>query len=158
MRWRMDRDWPLLTRTIGRLWWCGPQSADPAVYDAGDAFLAYTGEDRLRDGPKVPNETAIPSGCYRVVLDYSTRFKRIMPHVLSVPGFEGIRIHQARKAVPVEFSTEGCVCVGLEKDSEDVYDCDPALTKVIALLTQAQAANDPVWLTIPDVLHAPTEA
>jgi hypothetical protein len=134
-------------------------SADPAKYDDGDAFIVFTGEDRLRapGAPKVFGETAIPAGTYRVILDYSTRFKRIMPHILDVPDYDGIRFHQARKAVPVEFSTEGCVCVGLEKDSEDVYDCDPALAKVIALLQQAQDAHDPVWLTIPEVLHAPTQ-
>lgn len=162
MEWRLDRDWPLLTRTIGRLYVCDPHTPDPAKWSDGDTFLAYTGEDRMRggiadsQGPKVKGETCIPGGRYEVVLDFSNRFQKVMPHILDVPHYTGIRIHGARKDVPVEFSTEGCVCVGLSHDSEDVYDCILALNKVIALLKEAKGRGERVWITIPEVLHAPT--
>jgi hypothetical protein len=163
MRWRLDRDWPLLTRTIGRLYECAANTPDPAKWCDGDTWLCYTGEDRIRggptssDGPKVFGQTCIPAGTYEVVLDYSNRFKKVMPHVLNVTGYDGIRFHGARSAVPVEVSTEGCICVGMEKDSEDVYTCPPAMAKVVALLGAAAKRNEKVWLTIPEVLHAPTE-
>lgn len=59
---------------------------------------------------KVPKETAIPRGRYQVIIDWSDRFKRNMPHILDVPDFVGIRIHILN--TPVE--TEGCVGVGLQ--------------------------------------------
>jgi hypothetical protein len=139
--WLMDRKWRLATRTIGRL------------FDATsglEEFVAYTGEDQVRPvgEAKVPHETAIPAGRYRVVLDFSNRFQKIMPHILDVPGFEGIRIHGSRGALPVEVSTEGCVCVGMEHDSENVYTCPPAQAKVVALLEQAEKAREEVWVTV----------
>ena len=51
-------------------------------------------EDKIRPGrPKVYGETAIPAGLYRVRLTMSQRFGRIMPQIMDVPGFAGIRMH-----------------------------------------------------------------
>jgi hypothetical protein len=139
--WLMDRKWRLETRTIGRLF-----DATSGI----EEFLCYTGEDRVRPAgeAKVYGETAIPAGRYRVVLDFSDRFGKIMPHILDVKGFSGIRIHGARAARPVEFSTLGCPCVGMEHDSEGVYDCAPAMRAVVTLLEQAEKAHEEVWVTI----------
>lgn len=75
----------------------------------------YTLEDVMREVPgepveswKVQDETAIPVGTYKLVLDYSPHFKKILPHLLDVPGFEGIRIHAGNT---VEDSS-GCPLVG----------------------------------------------
>jgi hypothetical protein len=57
---------------------------------------------------KVPGETAIPVGMYPLILDMSTRFEKIMPHVLNVEGFEGIRIHAGNTSS----DTEGCILLG----------------------------------------------
>lgn len=62
---------------------------------------------------KVPGETAIPFGTYDVIMSYSNRFKKIMPEVLNVKGFEGIRIHSGN--IPAH--THGCLLLGVyEKD------------------------------------------
>lgn len=73
-------------------------------------FLCYTLEDPPRL-TKIPGKTGIPAGRYEVVIDLSTRFKRLMPHILNVPGFEGIRIHAGNRAV----DTEGCVLLGMTR-------------------------------------------
>ena len=74
----------------------------------------YTLEDKDRkledDGVKIPKETAIPRGRYQVIIDLSNRFQRMMPHILDVPQFTGIRIHILN--TPVE--TEGCIGIGLQ--------------------------------------------
>lgn len=81
-----------------------------------EEFLCYTLEDRVREVPhesvknwKVPGQTAIPRGRYRVLKTMSHRFKRYTLHIMDVPGFAGIRIHAGNTAA----DTEGCVLVGM---------------------------------------------
>ena len=57
---------------------------------------------------KVPGETAIPRGRYRIVLRYSTRFKREMPYLENVNGFTGVMLHWGNDCL----DTEGCPLVG----------------------------------------------
>jgi hypothetical protein len=57
---------------------------------------------------KVYAQTAIPTGKYQVVMTYSSRFKKVMPLLLNVPGFSGIRIHSGNTAN----ETEGCIITG----------------------------------------------
>ena len=70
-------------------------------------FECYTLEDKERD-VKIKSETAIPKGTYKVIINQSNRFKKLMPLVLNVPNFEGIRIHPGNS----NHDTEGCILVG----------------------------------------------
>ena len=58
---------------------------------------------------KVYGETAIPAGTYNIIITYSTRFKKYLPLLLDVPGYEGIRIHPGNTAV----DTHGCLLPGI---------------------------------------------
>lgn len=78
----------------------------------GDEFICYTLEDVVRpEGIKEYGKTAIPEGTYKMVIDYSTRFKKPMPHILDVPMFEGIRIHAGNTSEDVS----GCLAIGYTK-------------------------------------------
>lgn len=106
-------------------------------------FECFTLEDVLRDGPKVHGATAIPAGRYKVIVTMSPRFRRRLPLLLLVPGFEGVRIHPGNH--PRE--TEGCILVGLRRSvaTSEVLESRLAFTPLLAKL---EAATEPVWLTI----------
>ena len=67
--------------------------------------------DTLEDIPravKIPDQTCIPTGTYKIEINYSNRFKKNMPQIMNVPGFEGIRIHPGNNSG----DTSGCVLIG----------------------------------------------
>ena len=81
-------------------------------------FFSYTLEDydrKLKQNQssseiahkKIYGKTAIASGDYRVILSLSNRFGRLMPEVLNVKGFAGIRIHGGN----THENTDGCILV-----------------------------------------------
>ncbi len=57
---------------------------------------------------KVAGKTAIPEGSYKVTTSFSNRFQKILPILLDVPAFDGIRIHPGN--YPED--TEGCLLLG----------------------------------------------
>lgn len=76
-----------------------------------DVFVCDTLEDTVRDlsiEPKIPGETAIPYGTYKVVLNYSEKFNMILPLLQDVPQFKGVRMHAGN----THKDTEGCILVG----------------------------------------------
>lgn len=97
---------------------------------------------------KVKAATAIPEGRYQVIVTYSNRFKRLLPILLNVPGYEGIRIHPGNS----HLNTEGCLLPGMSYLSEDgdyrVVSSVIAFDKIFAKINKAIAGGEKVWLTI----------
>lgn len=89
-------------------------------------FFCDTLEDVIRD-VKIPNETAIPSGEYKVVLTMSRTFKRVLPLLLGVDGFTGIRIHRGNDAG----DTSGCILLGENKAKGKVLNSTQYEVKLI---------------------------
>ena len=138
----LQRDASSLTCTIGSLFVDG-------------LFECYTLEDVVRvddpntlpdEGEKVYGETAIPAGRYQVVLDYSTRFKCEMPHLLDVPGFAGIRIHPGN----TDADTLGCILVGAIKQAEALSNSRIAYNHLFNHLVDAKNAGAKIWIDIKD--------
>ena len=103
----------------------------------------FTLEDVERE-VKIPGKTAIPRGLYKLILDYSVRFQRQMPHILDVPGFEGIRIHAGNTAA----DTEGCILVGLTKANSFIGQSRIAFDRLFVSLEQAHYLGEPMFIEI----------
>lgn len=91
--------------TIGHLH-VGAADSAPRCFTIEDAMREVAG--RPVSEWKIPGQTAIPVGRYEVIINWSNRFKRQMPLLLSVPGYEGVRIHVANTDADVQ----GCIGVG----------------------------------------------
>jgi len=102
-------------------------------------FECYTLEDVERP-VKIKAETAIPKGTYKVIVNMSNRFKRLMPLLLNVPNFEGVRMHAGN----TNHDTEGCILVGRTRSKDFIGQSRKAYEK---LFKKMQAAKD-ITLTI----------
>lgn len=110
-------------------------------------YIADTLEDRVRsEEEKVYGKTAIPEGTYEMVLSYSPRFKKILPEILNVPNFTGIRIHCGNSSA----DSSGCILVGTwDGEKEDwVSDSKVAFNKLMSLLQKAADNKEKITITI----------
>ena len=102
-------------------------------------FECYTLEDRERD-VKIKSETAIKKGTYKVIINHSNRFKRLLPLLLNVPEFEGVRIHAGNS----NHDTEGCILVGKNRSLDYIGQSRKAFN---SLFEKMQKAKD-ITITI----------
>ena len=118
-----------------------------------DHWQCHTLEDVIRPtGEKVRNKTAIPPGRYKLILSMSNRFKKIMPEVLNVPMFTGIRIHSGNTAK----DTAGCLLVGQTRSIEtrSIGRSRFAYTALLLKLRAALKAGDTIYITFVNPLTA----
>jgi hypothetical protein len=101
-------------------------------------------EDEVRAGPKVYGETAIPAGRYQVVISKSKRFGKMLPLLLNVPGFDGIRIYSGNNID----QTAGCLLVGRLRDGHQLLQSRAALEPLMGILAAAQAKGERMWITV----------
>ena len=144
MELRLQRIEFTASETIGRL-------------DVNDTLHLYSLEDCCREQPSEPVEewkqygkTAIPTGRYQVVIDYSNRFKRELPRLLDVPGFEGIRIHAGN----THEDTEGCILVGTSKKAGVICNSRAAIHMLMPWLEAAYERGEEIWITVEGLPNA----
>jgi hypothetical protein len=84
------------------------EDTDRMLYDTDDLSTIET--------IKQKHFTAIPYGTYNLELKYSPKFKKMMPYVLDVKGFDNIMIRQGNSSE----ESSGCILVGcVDKVGED---------------------------------------
>ena len=93
---------------------------------------------------KVKGDTCIPYGTYNVTITYSPRFKKNLPLINNVKGFDGIRIHSGN--TPQD--TEGCLLLGLNKVKGRVIDSKVTVNKFIDIVQEALNKGEKVTITI----------
>ena len=93
---------------------------------------------------KIPGHTAIPEGTYHVFITMSQKFKKWLPYLMGVPGFEGIRIHAGNKAE----DTQGCILVGENKLKGMVVNSRIWLHRLMKKIDEAQQKDESIWITI----------
>ncbi|NDW10961.1 DUF5675 family protein [Dysgonomonas sp. 520] len=120
-------------------------------YTIGDlyidgVFFCNTIEDKVRDLPaicpdtpkwqsckcegKVYAQTAIPAGIYKITLEKSPKFNRILPLLHNVPHFLGILIHAGN----TERDSAGCIIVGKNTVKGKVLQSKDALEALMKML------------------------
>jgi GH24 family phage-related lysozyme (muramidase) len=126
-----------------------PKSTIGELYIDGK-FECFTLEDRIR-ALKVPGTTAIPSGHYEVVVTHSNRFKKLLPLLMNVPNYEGVRIHTGN----TDENTEGCLLVGKTKQRDFVGESKVAFNELFPKIQEA-LQREKVFLDVVQE-NAPSE-
>lgn len=115
---RLEREC-LEERTLGKLY-------------INKEFFCSTIEDKYRDlskEKKVYGETCIPFGTYKVIINMSPKYGRLMPRLLDVPHFDGILIHYGN----TEQDSAGCIIVG-KRSGQKVINSRDTFNRLFARL------------------------
>jgi len=108
------------------------------------SFECFTLEDPVRP-VKIKGETAIPAGTYEIAVTFSNRFQKLLPLILKVPDFEGIRIHTGN--TPKD--TLGCILVGQGKGENAVSNSRLAFAPLVEKIRSA-VVTEKVFLEITE--------
>lgn len=127
MKIKVDRIYKGESYTIGKMYLNGEYFCD-------------TLEDAIRP-VKIPNETAIPAGTYKVEVTYSPRFKRNLPLLVDVPNYTGIRIHNGSN----KDHTSGCILVGFNTSKGILSDSRKISDQLTNLL---ESLSEPIEIEI----------
>lgn len=118
-------------------------------------YVCDTIEDKVRDvnkdgdlddpgEEKVFGETAIPYGTYAVDLTMSPKFKRVLPILLDVPHFTGIRIHRGNTAK----DSHGCILPGENKIKGGVINSTKYEMLIVERTLTAIRNGEQIWIRI----------
>ena len=147
----MKNTFKLVRNPVIRL--VGSESFTPGVLYFNNVRLCVTCEDEdrrletsLEDvaSRKVYGKTAIPRGKYKLITSFSNRFQRVLPEVLNVPGFTGIRIHGGNKAE----DSHGCILVGKVRTATGIAQCADMVNRVVEEIDDAQELGIETWLEV----------
>lgn len=131
------------TYTIGRLYINGVYQCD-TLEDADRGLCENMSEAEIATR-KIRGQTAIPTGEYRIDMrTVSPRFKRMLPRLIAVKGFQGVLIHSGNTSA----DTEGCILVGENRKVGMLLNSKATLDKLFARMKKAQADGEEIKLLI----------
>jgi hypothetical protein len=93
---------------------------------------------------KIPHETAIPTGVYKLIVNLSPAKKRMLPRLLDVPGFSGILIHRGN----TKRDSSGCILVGENKVKGKVINSTQYEKRLVEILTKAQENGEEIRIVV----------
>lgn len=138
----IDRAWKRESYTMSRLFVDGEKFCN-ALEDADRGLYQGMCREYVL-AKKVKGATAIPRGTYNVIYTYSPRFKRKLPLIENVTGYEGVRIHPGNTAK----DTEGCILVGQNLKVGMVLNSREWTEKLITKMQTAWSKGEKVKLKI----------
>ena len=130
------------TYTIGKMYLDGKYFCD-TLEDTDRNISQSTPLDTIKK-VKLPNNTAIPTGTYKVIVNVSPKFKRLLPRLLNVPGFDGVLIHRGN----TDKDTSGCILIGENKVVGKVINSTGYETKLVSILNKAQDNKEDITIEI----------
>lgn len=126
----------------------GKESHTPGKMYANGLFFCFTCEDEDRrleaGGVKVKTRTAIPRGIYELTTSFSHRFQKVLPEVLNVKDYSGVRCHGGNFAE----HSEGCPLLGQVRTLTGVAKCDETVKRMIKMIEDAMDQGRRVFLEI----------
>lgn len=151
----VNRDIQLVGCTLGEMLLDGNHFCW-TLEDENREVLGDDGQYHWVPERKVPGQTAIPSGLYRVILSMSPRFKRVLPEILGVPNYSYVRFHGANDPRDVE----GCIGIGANRDVSNsrISNCAAVVNELVDYLKEKLDAHETVWLDVgygPGPRHRP---
>lgn len=153
MKIEIDRKWKKPGYTIGRLYIDGEFFCN--TLEDTDRGLKQTTPIRELINKKIPNQTAIPTGTYKITLNikspkyssynfYDEVCNGYLPRLLDVPGFTGILIHVGSNAS----HSSGCVLVGYNKIKGGLVDSKEVFRKLYKKMKTAWDNNEEIIIEI----------
>ena len=139
----IDRAWKKDGYTISRLYVNGELFGCNTLEDTDRGLRQDMQLEEIKK-KKVYGQTAIPRGSYECVYTYSNRFKKMLPLLKDVPGFDGIRIHSGNSAK----DTEGCILVGLNLKKGMVLNSREWTNKLVSKMKEAWNRKERVIIVI----------
>ena len=118
--------------TIGKLYVNDEYLCD--TLEDTDRMLNSSIDEETIKKRKVYGQTAIPIGTYKVEITYSPKFKKKLPRLFNVKGFDGILIHSGN----TKEDTLGCILVGENKKKGMVLNSRQAMSKLMAKIEDAE--------------------
>ncbi len=153
MKIKVERRWPKVTYTIGRLYIDGIYYCN--TLEDRDRGLKQTDPLLYIQQRKIAGETAIPKGTYEVAMNvtspkyagvawYYNFCRGKMPRLKAVPGFDGILIHPGNDAL----DTKGCILVGKNTKVGKLTDSKACFKEIYKLMKEAADSGEPISIEI----------